>query len=157
MTGADDMGLIMGPHARKKAAMQAISTTMLASYFALLFFGTHWPWLPTRADWMDLSHRLAVAPDKIAHTVAFGGLSLLVAFWLRARRRNFHWRHDALMAAGLIAYAHVDEVTQYLVPHRTPDVYDLLANLVGIALGLTTFYVAWWCVAVVRPPASAWR
>ncbi len=141
----------------RQSSMQIITSVMLLGYFSLLFFGTHWPWLPARPDWFVVPDAISIAPDKMAHIIAFTILSLLVTLWIRARRRVFNWRHYAAIAAGLAAYAHFDEVTQYLVPRRTPDFYDLVANLTGIALGMTMFMVASWCVMAMRPKPTAWR
>ncbi|REJ70463.1 MAG: hypothetical protein DWQ31_01055 [Planctomycetota bacterium] len=122
--------------------MQVLSTTMLGSYFALLVFGTHWPWLPQQPDWVPVPTGFALGPDKIAHITAFAGLSLLLAFWMQSRAARLTWRHYGVVALVLALYAPLDELTQAWVPPRTPDVYDFYANLIGIGIGLAMFFLA---------------
>jgi VanZ family protein len=45
-------------------------------------------------------------------------------------------RHDALVATGLLAYGALIEVAQMFVPGRTASLADVVADAVGIALGL---------------------
>jgi len=141
----------------RQDAMHIVSTTLLAGYCSLLFFGTHWPWIPTQPDWFRVPHGLSLAPDKLAHIGAFALLALVVAIWYRARRPQFTWKHYATVAAILAIYAPLDELSQYLVPRRTPDVYDFIANLAGIGLGLAAFYLASLCLIALKPRRSAWH
>ena len=137
--------------------MHILSTTVLVSYFSLLIFGTHWPRLPRCPDWMVMPEGISLAPDKVAHFAAFAILALLVAFWFRTRRGRLTWRHYAMVAAALAIYAPLDEITQALVPPRNPDVYDFVANLAGIAVGLMTFYLLGLGAAALRLKPPAWH
>ncbi len=69
--------------------------------------------------------------DKGNHALAFGVLAVVadVAFsaWLQRRRR---------VVAGLLAYGAFIELVQTQIPERTGEWPDLLADGVGIALGL---------------------
>lgn len=68
------------------------------------------------------------ANDKVKHVLAFatlaGGLSL---FW------GFRWW---CVAAGLLLYGIGIEVAQSFIPGRFASVWDVVADCVGIALGL---------------------
>lgn len=137
--------------------MHLISTAALALYASLLVFGTHWPRLPARPEWMVVPAGFAMGPDKVAHFVAFAMLAMLAAIWIRVRRGQLGWRQYAIVAGVLAAYAPLDEITQALVPPRTPDVYDFVANLAGITAGLTAFYMLGLCGSALRPKPSVWR
>lgn len=67
--------------------------------------------------------------DKILHAGAFAFLMLWYAQIYadgRDRRR---------LALGLIAFGAAIEVLQGLVPYRSADIWDLLADSVGVAVG----------------------
>lgn len=65
--------------------------------------------------------------DKVAHALAFG-VPAAVAWWLGAR-----W-----VVVLLVVHALASEPLQhYLVPGRTLDWWDTVADLVGIALGVS--------------------
>ncbi|MCA9157756.1 MAG: VanZ family protein, partial [Planctomycetales bacterium] len=45
-------------------------------------------------------------------------------------------------AAGIaLAYSCLDELTQMFVPSRSCDIYDIAADGVGIAVGLTSYLI----------------
>lgn len=71
--------------------------------------------------------------DKLAHAATFGVIAL--SLWLAAGRR---WL--LACAALALALACYDEWRQLMLPGREADMYDLLANTVGIvlAVGLAT-------------------
>jgi len=67
--------------------------------------------------------------DKLAHAGTFGAIAL--SLWLATGRR---WLYAC---AGLaLALACYDEWRQLMLPGREADLYDLLANTVGIALAV---------------------
>jgi VanZ family protein len=88
---------------------------------------THWPRLELPTDIIE-------RPDLVAHVGAFGLFTLLLIaasfFGPSLSRRN-------ILRAALIAaiYAPIDELTQSLPGvNRTTSLWDLLANLAGVAL-----------------------
>jgi VanZ family protein len=75
--------------------------------------------------------------DKANHALAFATLAVTaeLAFWtLRGRR----WRN----AAGLMAFGAFIEVVQSRIPGRSGEWPDLVADAVGVALGLLAVSMA---------------
>lgn len=67
--------------------------------------------------------------DKVAHFVVFAGFGWL---WMRALRGTPAQKTWRVLAAGL-AYAALTEIYQGLLPfYRSPDLYDALANALGL-------------------------
>lgn len=74
--------------------------------------------------------------DKVAH---FGIFFVFAVFWMWALRMSLQKRILAVMASG-IAYAVLTEIYQGLLPfERTPDVYDALANSLGLMVGVASY------------------
>jgi VanZ family protein len=83
--------------------------------------------------------------DKINHLLAFGTLGVVAALaWRRTR-----WP----VAAALLAYGGLIELLQSFTPRRQAEWADLLADAIGIALGLllAALLLRW---ARRRPPAD---
>jgi VanZ family protein len=74
--------------------------------------------------------RLSTGWDKSNHALAFAALAF-TAVWALWPRRAW-W----VLAAALLAYGGAIEIAQSLLPPRTAEWGDLLADGVGIALGL---------------------
>ncbi len=73
--------------------------------------------------------------DKVAHAVVFGVLGLLVAFALEGSLEK-----RALWAVLLTAlYGVSDEAHQSMVPGRSVELLDLLADIAGAALAVLTW------------------
>ena len=67
--------------------------------------------------------------DKLDHFAAFGSLSCMAAL-------GWGWARWRAVAAALVAYGVLIEWVQSFIPSRTAELADLLADGVGIALGL---------------------
>jgi VanZ family protein len=84
--------------------------------------------------------------DKLAHVGIYCGLSLLLALVLALRNENRGIRaglsraQQAWSAAGVAMYAAVDELTQPWTG-RQRDLWDWIADVAGMALGLLLFVV----------------
>ena len=83
-----------------------------------------------------LIHRVA---DYWQHLMAFQLLAMLVC-WARAPSHS-PAAHICLLA--LFGYALLSETLQYLIPGRSWESHDLLANILGILAG-------WWIGATLR-------
>lgn len=98
-----------------------------------------WRWLLAALiatiSWLALSPApppsLNTGWDKANHVLAFAALAFASAWALWPRPR--HW---LLLAAAVLAYGGAIEIAQSLLPPREGDWADLLADGVGIALGL---------------------
>ncbi len=74
--------------------------------------------------------------DKVDHVLAFLGLALAGALSCRAGRRQ-----ALLVALALVAYGALIEIVQTQVPGRHGDGADLVADSLGIVLGLAAVLV----------------
>lgn len=77
--------------------------------------------------------------DKAMHGVAFAGLSFLLAWALPKRGTGLS--HVGWAAGIAFIYGCIDELTQMLVPSRSCDIWDLAADSIGIACGITCYLV----------------
>lgn len=98
-----------------------------AAYAGALVFATHYP-KPEEL----VGGRLP--PDKLLHFFAYGALGLFAALMLRARGRLVG-RTAPVLAAGLAAWAVIDEATQPLFG-RAADPLDWVYDVIGIACGI---------------------
>ena len=106
---------------------QRLIALATAAYAGVLVFATHYP-KPEEL----VGGRLP--SDKLLHFVAYGLLGLLAALMLRARGR-LAGQTAPLLAAGLAAWAVIDEATQPLFG-RAADPLDWVYDVIGIALGI---------------------
>lgn len=108
-----------------------IVLTISATYWFLMFLGTHWPMPPSMG--FNVS-------DKLQHALGYAGLG----FWLLASGRLW-WQRGVRVALLVLAvgaaYGVLDELTQMLVPNRSADVLDWAADIVGLLLGIAAFTV----------------
>ena len=83
------------------------------------------------ADWFwpeDPNSRYFLS-DKWLHGITFAVLAL----WFSGQyARHSYWR----LMTGLVAFGLLIEVTQRMVSYRTADWIDLLADLLGVAVGM---------------------
>src|SRR5256885_1330311 len=98
---------------------------LLLVYWGIIFRGTHTPG----------PGALQVGTwDKVVHFSAYLGLALLLCLagtsFFRSPRRLYF---GVIALAAL--YGMVDELTQLLVPGRTAELLDWLADVAGAALG----------------------
>lgn len=104
-----------------------------AAYAGALVFATHYP-KPEEL----VGGRLP--PDKLLHFFAYGALGLFAALMLRARGRLVG-RTAPVLAAGLAAWAVIDEATQPLFG-RAADPLDWVYDVLGLAIGIGTVMLA---------------
>ena len=85
--------------------------------------------IPAFWDWPEISYRTLFAFDKWLHAVTF----LVLAVWFSGQyARRAYWR----VALGLLAFGIAIELCQRMISYRTADLNDLMANVVGIVLGI---------------------
>lgn len=107
----------------------------LALYWITLFLGTHWP------------AGVEIAPDisdKVKHFGGYFGLAMLCCYVTsspendrRAARRRFLG-----VIVFLTVYACIDELTQAFSPGRTPDIFDVLADIAGTVAAVGVYLLA---------------
>lgn len=81
-------------------------------------------------------------PDKLLHILAFFVLSILV-YRAVAHRKDSKLGKTLVTTTVLvtIGFGIFDELHQYLIPGRFPDVFDVIADGVGMGFGLATMRV----------------
>ncbi len=81
--------------------------------------------------------RLRLSWEKVGHFTVYALLALGIANALtasRVRRRRFWWTF--VMCA---LYAVTDEIHQFLVPGRSPSIYDVAIDLLGATAGFIAY------------------
>ena len=67
-------------------------------------------------------------PDKLLHGLTF----MLLAVWFSGQyARQFYWK----LASGLLIFGALIEACQFLLPYRSAEIGDMLADVIGIAAG----------------------
>ncbi len=68
--------------------------------------------------------------DKLLHGITF----TVLALWFSGQyARHSYWR----LVTGLLAFGSLIEVTQRMLPYRTAEWMDLLADAAGVTVGMT--------------------
>lgn len=105
--------------------MQKLKTTLYAGYFLLLLLAS-WAPMPESVGknfW-----------DKGNHFIAYA-----IFFWLA---RMFHARWTSFHCVFYCFVVSVGiECVQYFLPYRSFEVLDILANFLGIVLGLCVYVI----------------
>jgi len=101
---------------------------LTGGYTALLVFATHYP-KPEQLLGTNLPS------DKTLHFLAYGALGLLAAALVAVSGR-WSARRVAALAAGLAAFAAIDEATQPWFG-RCAEPLDWVYDLIGLAVGIT--------------------
>lgn len=102
----------------------------LIAYWSLLFIGTSLP-----SDHLPLIIDLS---DKIKHLLAFLGLGFLLSLNLHFQQKWSKISKYAFFYSLLICifYGAVDEIHQLLVPNRSAELLDWVADVTGSILGI---------------------
>lgn len=87
---------------------------------------------------------------KPAHMAEYAILFLLLFRALKASFRWIFWESAAGAGVLAVIYAITDEFHQSLVPLREARWYDLVFDLLGIALGIV--FLRWWLQREERRP-----
>ena len=105
--------------------------TLLAIYWVVLFISTHRPVsIPEVFDHFD----------KLLHFSAYAMLAFALTGVI-----TFRWgllpRIGIWVWTTALVYGSIDEYTQKFIPDRNPDVFDLLADVLGAAVGIGCAYL----------------
>jgi len=110
---------------------------VLVSYWVLLFAATSVP-----ATWFG-SRGAAPGSDKLAHGLCYALLAWLVC-WTRELGPKLGRAAIARGSFAIVAvYGLFDELHQQLIPTRSMEMADLLADAVGAAAGVCLWAVLW--------------
>ncbi len=76
--------------------------------------------------------------DKIKHFIAYFILSVLLTLFLAAQEKFIALKAEFAKYAFVIAivYSTFDEIHQIFIPGRDAEIWDWMANLLGIILGI---------------------
>jgi VanZ family protein len=114
---------------------------VVVAYIGAIFWSSSRPSLPDVA---------AALNDKVWHFGAYAGLGLSIVWAsVRGQWRAVRVRHVLISTAACSLYGLFDEVHQFFVPPRTPDLRDLLADAAG-ALVASSAVWAWSIIARKR-------
>ncbi len=95
---------------------------LLAAVLAAALVPADWFWSQDSGSPFFIS-------DKWLHGITF----TVLALWFSGQyARHSYWR----LITGLVAFGLLIEVTQRMVSYRTADWMDLLADLLGVGLGM---------------------
>lgn len=84
------------------------------------------------ATWVFAIAKMMPYGDKICHMILMGIFSYLLNSTLLCRETKF--KNFKILSGSLIVYALVltEEISQIFVASRSPDIYDALADIIGI-------------------------
>lgn len=86
--------------------------------------------------WWGFIHRIPHG-DKLGHLGLMGMLAFLCNLGFPPRRTDGYRRIITTTTLVLLVLLTAEEITQAFKPHRTCDLMDWLADLLGLALGQT--------------------
>ncbi|MCK6619127.1 MAG: VanZ family protein [Calditrichaceae bacterium] len=84
--------------------------------------------------------------DKFEHFLAYAAIGFLFAraFFFQSRFPGLREKYIlATLAAGIL-FGVSDELHQYFVPGRVSDLYDLIADALGVVMGVFLFRALLW-------------
>jgi VanZ family protein len=78
--------------------------------------------------------------DKGLHLVEFGLLGFLLSLgYFLSLKSSFRIKSSFTLASGILLGS-LDEIHQYFVPNRSFEILDIVADSLGILIGLAVFY-----------------
>lgn len=113
---------------------------------SLLFFALSYTVLLTVVSIMERTDlpQVPLFPnqDKLAHFLAYAILGVLWgAFWLRKREPGFWRPYLIVLLFTSLIYGTIIEILQgQITLSRSADVYDIVANTVGMLVGATAIF-----------------
>ena len=93
--------------------------------------------------------------DKLAHALVFGLLAALALRAAHGGRRVLRPRPTLVTATAVVVWGILDEVHQRFVPGRTASVLDVLADGVGVVVGIGSWALLARGPAARIPPTRA--
>ncbi|MDA7949999.1 MAG: VanZ family protein [Pirellulaceae bacterium] len=129
---------------KKTKSLLTFFSLLLVGYWLAMFVGSHYP------------HYARFRPpvsgfDKMAHFAGYAGLAFLLSAVLHFRylirsegkpSPKIMFYLPIVVFSITAVYGVIDELSQFPIPGRRPDILDWYADLAGSLLGLTCFQVA---------------
>ena len=72
--------------------------------------------------------------DKLMHGLLYGVMALLLNYGLNFKSKKIFGFNMQVGAIVVLTFAGLEEITQYWLPSRTCDVFDFVADVVGVVL-----------------------
>ena len=72
--------------------------------------------------------------DKIMHCLLYGIMALLLNYGLNFKSKKIFGFNMQVGALIVLTFAGLEEITQYWLPSRTCDIFDFVADTVGVVL-----------------------
>lgn len=110
-------------------------------YLNLLFFLPSILWmalityLSSRSQIPDMQQFFQHA-DKVAHFSVYFILGILLLIGLKINLKISNFLYSILTISIGFSFAIIDEYHQSFVPNRVPDLYDFIADILGIIISL---------------------
>ena len=104
-------------------------------YLPLIFY---WILLFTLTSLPSQSVPAVGVNDKVEHMLAYFGLSFLMYLALLFQKKSSLLKNNALIFTLLfvLAYGILDEVHQLLIPGRSCELFDFMADMLGGIIGI---------------------
>jgi VanZ family protein len=109
------------------------SMLLVASWAGVIFFLSSQPGIDIPPPFPHM--------DKVLHAIAFGVLGFLLLGAFRPGVRGYSRKQLVIAITIAGTYGILDEIHQRYVPGRMPDALDVMADLVGAALGVWLMHV----------------
>ena len=72
--------------------------------------------------------------DKLMHGLLYGIMALLLNYGLNFKSKKIFRFNMQIGAIIVLTFAGLEEITQYWLPSRTCDVFDFVADVIGVVL-----------------------
>ncbi|CAA6808011.1 MAG: Trypsin [uncultured Sulfurovum sp.] len=72
--------------------------------------------------------------DKLMHALLYGVMALFLNYGLNFKSKNIFGFNMQVGALIVLTFAGLEEITQYWLPSRTCDMFDFVADTVGVIL-----------------------
>ena len=109
----------------------ALMTALLVLAWGCAFTATHWPAPSSGGGAMPFPHA-----DKLVHAAIYALLAIAALATSAAWRISWSVKLGLAVWGALAALGALDEATQLLVPGRSADVLDWVADGLGALLGI---------------------
>ena len=72
--------------------------------------------------------------DKIMHGLLYGIMALFLNYGLNFKSYKIVGFNMQIGAIVVLSFAIIEEITQYYIPSRTFDLYDILSDFIGVII-----------------------